>query len=105
MKPGTANIVSPLTLVVVFSLVAAAFSIVGVAVASYDRPVPWTALLAGVVVACTGFQIANARRIFALNAPTAIRGWMTPTSRACYLTGAILLLLGVRALLHRALVI
>lgn len=91
--------------VVRFSLLAAALSVFGVAIASYKHPVPWTALLTSVAVACAGFQITNARRTFALNAPAAIRPWMVPLSWACYGTAAILAILGARALLHLSLAI
>jgi hypothetical protein len=88
--------------VVLFSLLSAVFSIVATISASYHRPVPWTALLSGLIVALAGFQIANARRIFGSSAPGEIRSWMIPASRVCYAIGVVLALLGVRALMLRA---
>jgi hypothetical protein len=88
--------------VVLFSLMSATFSVVATAVASYERPVPWWALLSGLIVALAGFQIANARRIFGSSAPGEIRSWMIPASRVCYAIGVVLALLGVRALMLRA---
>jgi hypothetical protein len=85
---------------VLFSLASAAFSVAGTAVSSYNRPVSWTALLSGFIVALAGLQIANARRLFALSAPVELRAWMVPASRACYALGALLAILGVRAILH-----
>jgi len=97
------EIVAPTKQVVLFSLMSAALAIVATAVASYHRPVPWTALLSGVIVALAGFQIANARRIFGFGAPSEVRAWMIPASRVCYAMGVVLAILGVRALMLHAL--
>jgi hypothetical protein len=98
VQPTAADTVAPTNRVVFFSLLSAAFSVAATAGASYHHPIPWTALLSGLIVALAGFQIANARRLFALSTPAAIRSWMTPASRACYSIGIVLALLGVRAL-------
>lgn len=87
------------------SLITAGLSLAAAGVASFNRPVPWTALLTGFVIASAGFQIANARRVFGLTAPLEIRPWMLPASIVCYAAGGILALLGVRALCLLALAI
>lgn len=105
MRLSTVAIVAPTRQVVLFSLMSAVCSIVATIAASYHRPVPWTALLSGLIVALAGFQIANARRIFGSSAPAEIRPWMTPASRVCYAVGVVLALLGVRALMLHALAV
>jgi hypothetical protein len=96
------EIVAPTRQVVLFSVMSAALAVAATAVASYHRPVPWTALLSGLIVALAGFQIANAHRIFGFRAPSEVRPWMIPASRVCYAIGVVLALLGVRALMLHA---
>lgn len=72
--------------VVWFSLLAAAFSLVGGSLSLYDHHGASGIGTAGIIVGGAAFQVANARRVFLRGCPSEVRSWMRPvTAGLCVL--------------------
>jgi hypothetical protein len=81
-----------------FSLLAAFFSALSLAIGAYHHPFPWTGVLTGVMVALAGFQFRLAANQFDRIDTKPAPRWMRPIGLALYAAGAILIVFGVRAI-------
>jgi predicted outer membrane lipoprotein len=70
--------------VVWFSLLAAAFSVIGALLPLLDHRAMRGGWAAGILVGAAGFQITNARRLFLQSHPDEVRRWMQPAAMALY---------------------
>lgn len=81
--------------VMLFSTLAAGCSLVAAMAEGPGRRGAVFHLVAGFVTAMAGFQVMNARRLYALVAPSQVRGWMVPAAALLYAVGGVVFVLGL----------